>query len=400
MCGRDDDARIWTMLQMIIEEFKPATDVQDRLDKKIFETGRQEGRETLAADMDPPSPRSKPADSAHSLLLRPTQSPTPLPISLARVDSNESGSDVEDLLDGSSACSVSSSSCSSRSEQTTPARNRFMTFLPPDSTASSSSRARESVATILPISSNHRDTAAKSSRYQHTKSSSSGTTRAINTRDASSASLEDDAYPDPYGISPVRNSVHINTAAPSTSRLTSTKSPTPQPTPHSRSGSAFRSPKSAERERNKARNQGITSSSQRQTQLQAPGNGNGRRRSSSSRPSPVLGPTNPTSNGNPGNGRRGSSNLSSGNHSNSNPNSNSNSKPGNHSHSNPNSLLKSSVLPPNSSQAMALVNNDAREALRKRRCGPLLQWWRCYVNDVSRLLFMAQQLGERSRGGD
>lgn len=152
-----------------------------------------------------------------------------------------------------------------------------------------------------------------------------------------SSSSDEDAYPDPYGIITDNPSHRLPSTA---SRGSVTRSTPPQA--------------SQDRDRRRLSNQTSPAPANRdRSQLAG-------QRSASNRPSPVLAPTNPASK--KSSGRNDNQNASTG-------------KKG--SNSQEKAIASSASMQTNG------IEDQLKNEYRKRRCAPLLRWWRCYIDDVS-----------------
>jgi hypothetical protein len=208
MCGRHDDARLWSFLGVLVEEFAPSSDHREFNEAIFSEPPKPTSQVPTPPDL---SPRG---DSAEFSLSPDRSSPTrpifngrtaAIPIALERGDDHlfDTSSDmVEDLLDETPSASSSSGSA-------TPQKSRFRAFLPPD--ARRISEARTSVSTVVPPNTRNHSGAAlprsDSTTPRTSGSSSDEQTRRASDKLSSSMIMTSTAkglydWPDPYGIAP------------------------------------------------------------------------------------------------------------------------------------------------------------------------------------------------------
>jgi hypothetical protein len=312
MAGRTDDARCWSLLRQYIEDLAPTPDSQ--FNENIFDKPtktRQELDSTLH------SPTAGPSELTKSPMVNEaasTFSPEVIPLERLHDDSSD---DVEELA------SESSSSSGSESGSITPGitRTRFITFAPHGTERTD---LRASTSTAVPTHSNAQSQPPSRERSRqlrprgHRRHSSSG---------------EDDAYPDPYGIS-----VHDRRSRQSstnTSRSSARSSPNIAPNQRVSTikGSPVMLPSRATRDRELGSGPGQSSGS---------GTGSGRQSvSGSTRPS-LAGSTRPSLAG--ASGKRD----------------------------------KSGLVP----TGRGWMDSAALERYKQERGEAVLQWWRSYVDDV------------------
>ncbi|KAK8849751.1 hypothetical protein IAR55_005086 [Kwoniella newhampshirensis] len=152
-CGRDDDARLWALLKVLIEEFAPSTDGfnEDVFSQPLPSTAQMPSPLGMSPTAGAESPVS------HQTTKRGSYDRAPAPIPLERVDQalfDMSTDAVEDLSSTTSSSSHSARSYSdseSDEEDTTPPRSRFLAFAPVDVLVKRPNEGRHpSIATITP----------------------------------------------------------------------------------------------------------------------------------------------------------------------------------------------------------------------------------------------------------
>lgn len=195
MSGRIDDARCWALLQQYIEDIAPTPDNQ--FNENVFD------KPTTVH-----SPTAGPSDLSKSpTSVEPTSLYSPEVIPLERLGIHDANDDVMDLV------SDSSSSAGSQSGSITPSinRTRFITFAPHGTERTD---LRASTSTAVPTHSN-----------PHSQPPSRERSRQLRPRGhrRHSSSEEEDAYPDPYGISSLEN--RSRQSSTNTSRSSARSSP-------------------------------------------------------------------------------------------------------------------------------------------------------------------------------
>ena len=187
-CGRYDDARIWTFLEMLIEEFTSETSTVNPFAARI------NGRTGL------PTPTMSPRQTAQDIHMPPSQSVIE-PLTLDRID--DSLDDVEELLSSSS----SSPSESRKTEQadTATSQPRFMTFAPPTNKQIVELTTRLSTPSSTVTSPPSQPTGKIANRpllAQAVNNSNLSGRRLSHQQSTGSDSPKDLDYPDPYGVLP------------------------------------------------------------------------------------------------------------------------------------------------------------------------------------------------------
>ncbi|WWD20381.1 hypothetical protein CI109_104857 [Kwoniella shandongensis] len=248
-CGREDDARLWSFLKLLIEEFAPSADGfnEDVFSQPLPSTARLQSPLNLSPTRGAESPVS------HQATKRGSYDRAIAPIPLERVDQalfDVSTDAVEELLSTASSSSRSTRSYSDSDEDedgTPPSRSRFLAFAPPEVAAPPASEGRHgSVVTITPRavsgkSDQARDlspgssdgsppepsviTSSPTAGVNNNSAGVSGGISAINSKKSSlskmtaSRILAASDFPDPYGIVPDTSGW--------TSRTSTRSSPTP-----------------------------------------------------------------------------------------------------------------------------------------------------------------------------
>jgi hypothetical protein len=207
-----DDARLWTLLKSLIEEFAPSSDAK-HFDEGIFgDTILQMEKRTSPTDISPRGSLAKP---------QPPASPHSIP--LERLE--DALDDTEETLLSSPSASSGSSTSDSSSDagSATPMRSKFFAFAPPDPKRvvdiQSTSRA---VSTSRQVSSSYRATPNALLAQSLSQASKMPVDKPSKSRESrGSTSMEAD-YPDPYGvINSYTPPPPSTTASNSTSRLVS-----------------------------------------------------------------------------------------------------------------------------------------------------------------------------------
>ncbi|ORY34659.1 hypothetical protein BCR39DRAFT_513871 [Naematelia encephala] len=201
ICGRPDDARLWTYLKVLIEEFAPSADGSP-FNEEIFSGTLPAPSQFLPQDI------VSPGDSHPS-----TREPSPIrgnarvaTIPLERavdtlVDTSQDA--VEELLSSTSSSSTSSDASA------TPSKGRFVAFLPPDIRNISDSQPRlpSTGSSGIPSSLSRRGTfqtlftqAVTQSQSQQSQNTQQQQQQQSGRDHSSPASSSDIDYPDPYGI--------------------------------------------------------------------------------------------------------------------------------------------------------------------------------------------------------
>lgn len=181
MAGRTDDARCWSLLQQYIEDVAPTPDSQ--FHENVFNNNNTKARQETDSALQ--SPTAGPSELTKSPMTNGTASIlSPEVIPLERLGVNDPNDDVEELVSDSS-------SSGSESGSVTPGvnRTRFITFAPHGAERTD---LRASTSTAVP--SNPHPQSQPPSRERSRQLRPRGHRR-------HSSSEEDDAYPDPYGIS-------------------------------------------------------------------------------------------------------------------------------------------------------------------------------------------------------
>jgi hypothetical protein len=325
MAGRTDDARCWSLLQQYIEDVAPTPDSQ--FSENVFDKStktRQQSDSALHSPTAGPTELTKSPIPNESVS---TFSPEVIPLERLGVH-DDSNDDVEELV------SDSSSSSGSGSGSITPGvtRTRFITFAPHGTERTD---LRASTSTAVPKHSNPQSQPPSRERSRQLRPK--GHRR-------HSSSEEDDAYPDPYGISVHDRRSRQSSANTSRSSARSSPNIAPNQRVSTIKGSPVLLPSRATRDRDPASGTGQSSGS---------GTGSGRQSvSGSTRPS-LAGSNRPSlvgGNGN-GNGKRD----------------------------------KSGLVP----TSRGWMDPAALERYKQERGEAVLQWWRSYVDDV-RLLQIAK----------
>jgi hypothetical protein len=306
MSGRTDDARCWSLLRQYIEDIAPTPDTQflENIFNQPTKTTKQEPDSAIQ------SPKAGPSELTKSPISTTTFSPKAIPLERIGLHVDDPNDDVEELLSDSISSASGSGSI-------TPSinRTRFITFAP-----HTDIDLRASVSTATPSNPQSHAPSRERSRQLRPR----GHRR-------HSSSEEDDAYPDPYGIS-----IHDRRSRQSSANTSrSSARSSPNIAPHHRvstmKGSPVMLPSRMSREI---------------TQGQSSGSGSGSTRQSlagSARPS-LAGSTRPS--------------LMA-----------------------PNGKREKSGLIPTSRGWMDPI---ALDRYKKERGESILQWWRSYVDDVSR----------------
>jgi hypothetical protein len=314
MSGRIDDARCWTLLQQYIEDVAPTPDSQ--FNENVFDKSTKNSR--LETDSALHSPTAGPTDLTKSPMSNAPASmfsPEAIPLERLSIHSDDPNDDVEELMSDSSSSGSGSGSI-------TPGinRTRFITFAPHGSERTD---LRASTSTAVPTPSNPQSQAPSRERSRQLRPR--GHRR-------HSSSDEDDAYPDPYGISIHQSRTRQSSANTSRSSARSSPNIAPNQRVSTIKGSPVILPSRATRERDLG-----------------PGTNTGSG-SGSARPS-LAGSTRPSLAGSArpsltaANGKRD----------------------------------KSGLVPTN----RGWMEPAALERYKKERGEAVLQWWRSYVDDVS-----------------
>lgn len=327
MCGRVDDARCWSLVRQLIQDVSPPAG--DGFADNVFNQSSTEG---AAIKSPPPSPRGRSASFTKSpqTVLQANSLPSPRPIQLERaVLSEDSASEAaEELLSEASASSTSVAETSPRGRKT-----RFLSFVPPGTESPAAKQdLQASTSTLMATSSAKQNTQDRSNRL-----------RPHFARRHSSFS-DDDAYPDPYGISHVERNRQSSTHSARSSNKTS-----PSLMPDKRVSTMRASPI-------------VLPNKMSQDQGSASGSGSNRPSlAGSARPS-LAGSARPSAFGV--------------------------------------KKDKSGLVP----TSQGWMDPDALDRYRDDRSEPILQWWRSYVDDVSDLaLSTGMRLispGRRANGHD
>ena len=316
MAGRTDDARCWSLLQQYIEDVAPTPDSQ--FSENVFDKStktRQQSDSALHSPTAGPTELTKSPIANESVS---TFSPEVIPLERLGVH-DDSNDDVEELV------SDSSSSSGSGSGSITPGvtRTRFITFAPHGTERTD---LRASTSTAVPKHSNPQSQPPSRERSRQLRPK--GHRR-------HSSSEEDDAYPDPYGISIHDRRSRQSSANTSRSSARSSPNIAPNQRVSTIKGSPVMLPSRATRDREPASGPGQSSGS---------GTGSGRQSvSGSTRPS-LAGSTRPSLVGGNGNGKRD----------------------------------KSGLVP----TSRGWMDPAALERYKQERGDAVLQWWRSYVDDV------------------
>ena len=313
MSGRTDDARCWALLQQYIEDVAPTPDNQ--FNENVFDKSAKTKQETEPALQ---SPTAGPTALMKSPISNePASIFSPEAIPLERLGLHgDPNDDVEELV------SDSSSSAGSGSGSITPSinRTRFITFAPHGTERTD---LRASTSTTVPAHSNSRTQPPSRERSRQLRH---------RVHRPHSSSEEDDAYPDPYGIS-----IHDRRSRQSSTNTSqSSARSSPNIAPNHRVSTIKASPVMLPSRATRDRDQAPGQSS---------GSGSGSARPSiagSTRPS-LAGSARPSLGG--GNGKR----------------------------------EKSGLVP----TGRGWMDPAALERYKKERGEAILQWWRSYVDDVS-----------------
>jgi hypothetical protein len=333
LCGRHDDARVWSFLRMLIVEFAPSAD------HKAFNEGIF-SRPIESADRLPTPPNLSPLGESPDMSTPasgPAQSSLPnvcdtlLPIALHRGNDHlldSSGDLVEQLLDGT----PSGSPPSPYSGSATPQTGRFKAFLPPDTKRIS--EARTSISTTVPHDTrNHTSKASGQIIQRGSSGSSDEQDRKPNKNKLSNSMIMTNTakalyeWPDPYGIAP-----GLSTG--SSSRASSNSSPLPWKLEGRAAAASRASPLVNQVPLISTPSQG----------------GAGTTGAAADNASATGGRAQVMPRGSGGSGKRDS--------------------------------LTQSITAPVKGREGAL-DGDRWEKYRERRCRPLLDWWRSYADDVS-----------------
>lgn len=227
-CGRRDDARIWSFLQTLIEEFAPTLkDSGGSFDEGIFSHPLPPRAERA------PSPMNTSPRGGHSELASSDDRSSSVSsvrrhnIPLDRVNPGSSIDDsdsVEELVDPPGTYSIFGTSAVSTT-------NRFISFAPPDDRRSSD--ARTSISTIVPRNSaattGHIPGMSRDSTASSTPLRTSSPTRLAHqarsgrSRHMVASSSGSSDYPDPYGIT-----ADLGSTSRSTSSRMTTRDPSPE----------------------------------------------------------------------------------------------------------------------------------------------------------------------------
>ena len=250
ICGREDDARLWSFLKVLIEEFSPSTDGQG-FNEEIFSQAITQSTQVPTPPNASPRGASPKLPNISSTALTATPRTMPVaPIILQRIGDPADTSDavVEDT-------SESESQSGSSSDSPATIRSSFMTFAPPGTPGASPSASRDRPRVTAPppsaiTSPPNRDPSGRvprsllaqavnrSSRHADYDSSSSdeeAASKAVDeARGQSIARILND-YPDPYGILPEVPSRQ------SDSRASPTFGPTRPVSPHHAGGQRYSS---------------------------------------------------------------------------------------------------------------------------------------------------------------
>jgi hypothetical protein len=203
-CGRPDDARLWTLLNMLIMEFAPTAN-RDSFDEEIFTHPLESIKRMPTPEEMSPRGHGKGESSPVLSTDIPFTSTYIQPIALQRVD--DEMEDVEELLSTNS----SSASNSSSSSYAKPAKSksRFLSFVPPDISSAptllNSSDSNESSPN--PNHPHFRDSTATviispaTVLLNNNYNKSNPVSVAISKSSSSNSSSAAD-WPDPYGVLP------------------------------------------------------------------------------------------------------------------------------------------------------------------------------------------------------
>ena len=316
MAGRTDDARCWSLLQQYIEDVAPTPDSQ--FSENVFDKSTKTRQQSDSALHSPTAGPSELTKSPIATGSASNFSPEVIPLERLSVH-DDSNDDVEELV------SDSSSSSGSGSGSITPGvnRTRFITFAPHGTERTD---LRASTSTAVPKLSNPQSHPPSRERSRQLRPK--GHRR-------QSSSEEDDAYPDPYGISIHDRRSRQSSANTSRSSARSSPNIAPNHRVSTIKGSPVMLPSRATRDRDPASGTGQSSGS---------GTGSGRQSvSGSTRPS-LAGSTRPSLVGGSGNGKRD----------------------------------KSGLIP----TSRGWMDPAALERYKQERGEAVLQWWRSYVDDV------------------
>lgn len=217
ICGREDDARLWSFLKVLIEEFSPSADGQG-FNEEIFSQAITQGTHVPTPPNASPRGPSPTLPNVTSTTLPATPRAVPVaPIVLQRIDDRDGGAVTVIEED-----SGSESDSGSTSGPPPVARSSFMTFAPPGTPGASPRASKDKPRVSAPppsavTSPPNRDPSGRvprsllaqavnrSSRqadYDSDSSDEDTTSKAIDdARGQSIARILND-YPDPYGILP------------------------------------------------------------------------------------------------------------------------------------------------------------------------------------------------------
>ena len=316
MAGRTDDARCWSLLQQYIEDVAPTPDSQ--FSENVFDKSTKTRQQSDSALHSPTAGPSELTKSPIANESASTFSPEVIPLERLGVH-DDSNDDVEELVSDSSSLSGSGSG------SITPGvnRTRFITFAPHGTERTD---LRASTSTAVPKHSNPQSHPPSRERSRQLRPKG---------HRHHSSSEEDDAYPDPYGISIHDRRSRQSSANTSRSSARSSPNIAPNHRVSTIKGSPVMLPSRATRDRESISGPGQSSGS---------GTGSGRQSvSGSTRPS-LAGSTRPSLVGGSGNGKRD----------------------------------KSGLVP----TSRGWMDPAALERYKQERGETVLQWWRSYVDDV------------------